>query len=138
MQDIGGMRARIEAAGELAGLAGGGVGRVRGAGGWLPGVRGAGGRVVRGVRVRSGGGRAGRLVLASAPSLDAGSRGEAGCGGSVSADLEVAADGLAGLAGLLAARLSSAARQAGDPGDRDACGQAGAEAARVCGLLARR
>ena len=137
MQDVDGMRARVEAAGELAGL--------------LAAAWDGFGLLVAGCREceeRAGGlfaafafaaaaAAQGRLVLASAPSLDAGSRGEAGCGGSVSADLEVVADGLAGLAGLLAARLSSAARQAGDPGDRDACGQAGAEAARVCGLLAR-
>jgi len=79
----------------------------------------------------------GRLVLASAPSLAAGYHGETGCEGSVTADLQDVADGLAGLAGVLAAGLSSAARQAADPGDRDACEQAGAEAARVCGLLAR-
>jgi hypothetical protein len=45
--------------------------------------------------------------------------------------------GLARLADTLAARLSAAARHAGDAGDRDACERAGAEAARVRGLLAR-
>jgi hypothetical protein len=137
MQDVDGMRARVEAAGELGGLlaaAWDGFGLLASA--------------CRGCEERAGGlfaafafaaaaAAEGQLILASAPSLDTGSRGEAGCEGSVTADLEDVADGLAGLAGLLAARLSSAARRAGDPGDRDACEQAAAAAARVRELLAR-
>jgi hypothetical protein len=82
----------------------------------------------------------GQLALATAPSLGAGHGGGTGRGGPVPSDpgdLERTADGLAGLAGLLAARLAEAARQASDPGDSDACAQAGAAAAQVRELLAR-
>jgi hypothetical protein len=137
MQDIGSMRARVEAAGELAGLleaAWDGFGLLVSA--------------CRGCQERAGGlfaafafaaaaAAQGRLVLASAPSLAAGYRGETGSARSVDADLDEVADGLAGLAGLLAARLGAAAGLASDPGDRDACAQAAAEATRAGGLLAR-
>jgi len=137
MHGIDGMRTRVEGAGQLAGLleaAWDGFSLLAAA--------------CRECQQRAGGLSAafafaaaaaaqGRLILASAPSLPPGYRGETGCEGSVTADLDDVADGLAGLAGVLAAGLSSAARQAADPGDRDACEQAGAEAARVCGLLAR-
>src|SRR6266568_7557680 len=106
MRDVDGMRARVEAAGELAGLleaAWDGFGLLASA--------------CRECEERAGGlfaafayaaaaAAEGRLILASAPSLDTGSRGEAGCEGSVTADLDDVADDLAGLAGLLAARLS--------------------------------
>jgi hypothetical protein len=137
MQDIDGMRERVEAAGELAGL----LEAAWDGFGLLVAVcreceeRASG--LFAAFAFASAAAAEGRLILASAPSLTAGYCGETEHGGSVSADLEDVADGLAGLAGLLATRLSSAASQAAGPGDRDACGQAGAEAARVCGLLAR-
>jgi hypothetical protein len=137
MQDIDGMRERVEAAGDLAGLleaAWDGFGLLV-AVCWECEER-AGG-LFAAFAFASAAAAEGRLILASAPSLTAGYCGQTDHGGSVTADLEDVADGLAGLAGLLAARLSSAASQATDPGDRDACGQAGAEAARVRGLLAR-
>ena len=139
MRDIGGVRARIDEAGELAGLL---VAAWDGFGVLVAGCRECeerAGGLFAAFAYAAAAAAQGRLVLASAPSLDPGNRGAAGCEGSVSAaldDLDVVADGLAGLAGLLAARLSSAARRAGDPGDRDTCGEAGAEAARVRGLLA--
>jgi hypothetical protein len=140
MHDIGAMQTQVETAEELAGL--------------LEAAWDGFGMIVAGCREceeRSGGlfaafayasaaAAQGRVVLAAAPSLDAHPGGDAGCDRSVSADLkdlEGTADSLAGLAGLLAARLAEAARQAGDPADRDICAQAGAAAARACRLLAR-
>lgn len=134
------MRTRVEAAGELAGL--------------LEAAWDGFGVVVAGCREceeRAGGlfaafayaaaaAAQGQVALATAPSLGAGHGGGTGRGGSVPSDLESledTADVLAGLAGLLAARLAEAARQAGDPDDRDACAQAGVAAAQVCRLLAR-
>jgi len=137
MQDIGSIRARVEAAGELGGL-------LEAAWDGFELLASA----CRGCEERAGGlfaafafaaaaAAQGRLVLASAPSLAAGYRGETGSGRSVDADLDEVADGLAGLAGLLAARLAAAAGHASDPGDRDACTQAAAEATRAGVLLAR-
>jgi len=137
MQDIGSIRARVDAAGGLPGLleaAWDGFGLLVSA--------------CRGCEERAGGlfaafafaaaaAAQGRLALASAPSLAAGYRGETGSARPVNADLDEVADSLAGLAGLLAARLGAAAGQASDRGDRDACAQAAAEAAQVGGLLAR-
>jgi hypothetical protein len=137
VRDIDGMHARVEAAGELGGLleaAWDGFSLLLSA---CRGCEERAGGLFAAFAFASAAAAQGRLILASAPSLAAGYRGEASCEGSVNADLEEVADGLAGLAGLLAARLSSAARQAADPGDREACWEAGAEAARVRGLLAR-
>jgi len=79
----------------------------------------------------------GRLLVDSAPSLPAG-HGEVTSGVvCVNADPDMAADDLAGLALALGARMSVAAREAGDGGDREACGQAAAAAARIRELLAR-
>jgi hypothetical protein len=78
----------------------------------------------------------GRLLIASAPSLAAGPGNPASYGGCAEADLEKTADSLAGLAGVLAARLSAAARLAPGPGDRAACQDAAAQAAEVYELLA--
>jgi len=137
VRDIDGMRARVEAAGDLGELleaAWDGFSLLLSA---CRRCEERAGGLFAAFAFASAAAAQGRLILASAPSLPAGYRGEAGCEGSVNADLEEVADGLADLAGLLAARLSSAAGQAGDPGDRAACGQARAEASRVCGLLAR-
>jgi hypothetical protein len=79
----------------------------------------------------------GRLIIASAPSRPAGPGERPGNGTCGEADLEKFADSLAGLARRLAERLSSAACQAPDPGDRDACELAAAEAARVGEMLER-
>jgi hypothetical protein len=78
----------------------------------------------------------GRLVIAGAPSLPA-ELGQGASGGvSGEPDLDKLADALAGLADRLGERLSSAARESADPGDRDACEDAAAQAARVCEILA--
>jgi hypothetical protein len=82
----------------------------------------------------------GRLVIGSAPSLPAGRGSDVGPDVSVQHDLEEVADGLAGLAGALRDRLASAAADAADPGDQEACEEeeeAAAAAAQVCGLLSR-
>jgi hypothetical protein len=55
----------------------------------------------------------------------------------VSGDVEGIADALAGLAGVLSAHLSAAARHARDPGDRAACEGAAAQARQVHALLTR-
>jgi hypothetical protein len=78
----------------------------------------------------------GRLVIASAPSLPAGPGSPASYCGCAGADLEKTADGLAGLAGVLSARLSAAARLAHGPGDRMACQDAATQAAQIYELLA--
>ncbi len=78
----------------------------------------------------------GRLVIASAPSLPACPGSPASYGGCAGADLEKTADSLAGLAGVLSARLSAAARLAPGPGDRVACQDAAAQAAQIYELLA--
>ncbi len=77
----------------------------------------------------------GRLIIASAPSLPAGP-GNPASYGCADADLEKTADGLAGLAGVLAARLSAEARLAPGPGDRAACQDAAAQATQIYELLA--
>ena len=79
----------------------------------------------------------GRLLLDSAPSLPAGQGAVTGAVPAVDADPGRLADDLAGLARALGARLGAAARDAGDGGDRDACGEAAVKAARVGELLAR-
>jgi len=139
LRDIGGVRTRVETAGELAGL--------------LEAAWDGFGAVVASCREcqeRAGGlfasfayaaaaAAQGQVALATAPSLGA-DHGGTGRGGPAPSDLddfERTADGLAGLAGLLAARLAEAALQASDPGDSDACAQAGATAAQVRELLAR-
>ena len=78
----------------------------------------------------------GRLLIDSAPSLPAGQGAVTGAVPAVDADPDRVADDLAGLARALGARLL-AARDAGDGGDRDACGDAAVKAARVGELLAR-
>lgn len=79
----------------------------------------------------------GQLIIASAPSLLVGPGERPSNGTCAEADLDKVADSLVGLARRLGERLSSAARQAPDPGDQDACELAAAEAARVCEILAR-
>jgi hypothetical protein len=79
----------------------------------------------------------GRFIIASAPSLPAGPGERASHVACSDPDLEKFTDSLASLARRLAERLSSAARQAPDPGDRDACELAASEAARVGEMLAR-
>ncbi|HEV2377804.1 MAG TPA: hypothetical protein VGS19_37285 [Streptosporangiaceae bacterium] len=78
-----------------------------------------------------------RLTLASAPSLPAARGTDAGHASFVSHGLGDGADRLAGLARVLHERLSQAATDAGDPGDREVCKQAAAEAAQVVELLSR-
>ena len=79
----------------------------------------------------------GRLVLASAPSLPPDLGDPASYGGGAEADLDKTADGLASLAGVLAARMSAAARLARGPGDQAACQEAATQAAQIHELLAR-
>ena len=78
----------------------------------------------------------GRDVVLTAPSLPAQGLVASGerC---VRGDVEVIADGLAGVAGALSAHLSAAARHARDPGDRAACQDAAAQARRIHALLTR-
>jgi hypothetical protein len=78
----------------------------------------------------------GRLALASAPSLPADLGDPASYRGCAEADLEKTADGLAGLAGVLATRMSAAARLAHGADDRAACQEAAAQAAQIHELLA--
>ena len=79
----------------------------------------------------------GRLVLASAPSLPAHLGDPAGDSGCAEADLEKTADGLAGLAGVLASRMSAAALLARGGGDQAACQEAATQAAQIHEMLAR-
>lgn len=79
----------------------------------------------------------GWLALAAAPSLAVRPGKQAGHGASVLHDLETAADALAALAHAMRDRLSAAGRSASDPGDRAACVEAAAEAARIAELLSR-
>lgn len=79
----------------------------------------------------------GRLLIDSAPSLPAGYGQAAPEVTTCAIDPDEAADELAGLARTLGARLSRAARQAPDPGDREACAEAAASAAYICELLER-
>jgi len=79
----------------------------------------------------------GRRVLVAAPSLPPRQGNGTGHEAIVQHDVEEIGDGLAGLAHLLGVRLSAAVGQAPDPGDRRACQDAAAEAARICELLAR-
>lgn len=78
----------------------------------------------------------GRLAIAGAPSLPANPGRRPSGDASGEPDLEKLADSLAGLAHGLAESLSSAARESADPGDRDACEDAAAQAARVREILA--
>ena len=79
----------------------------------------------------------GRRILVAAPSLPPRPGSGTGHEASVRHDLEEIGDGLAGLAHLLGVRLSSAAGQAREPGDRRACQDAAVESARRCEMLAR-
>lgn len=79
----------------------------------------------------------GRLALASAPSLLPAPGHRASSAASGDPDPDKLADGLASLADRLGERLSSAARESADPGDRDACEHGAAQAAQVCEILAR-
>jgi hypothetical protein len=79
----------------------------------------------------------GRSAIRSAASLPAGPATQTSYAPGVKADLEKAADDLGDLAQVLGHRLSSAARQARDPGDQVACTNAAAQAARIHQLLAR-
>jgi len=79
----------------------------------------------------------GRRFLVAAPSLLPRQGSGTGHEASVQDDVGEIGDGLAGLAHLLGVRLSSAAGQAREPGDRRACQDAAAEAARISELLAR-
>jgi len=78
----------------------------------------------------------GRLIIDSAPSLAASPGTEASLRGCAEPDLAKVADGLAGLAQVLGDRLSAAAQQGHDRGDREACQDAAAEAMRIYELLA--
>jgi hypothetical protein len=78
----------------------------------------------------------GRLTVASAGSLPAGTGDRTNSCVSGEPDPDKLADALVGLAGRLGERLLSAAREAADLGDRDVCEHAAAEAARVCEILA--
>jgi hypothetical protein len=78
----------------------------------------------------------GRLAIAGAPSLPTEPGQTASSGASSEPDLDKLADALAGLAGRLGERLLSAARESSDPGDREACKHAAAQAARACEILA--
>jgi hypothetical protein len=80
----------------------------------------------------------GRRVLVAAPSLPPRQGSGTGHEAIVRHDFEEIGDGLAGLAYLLGVRLSSAAGQAREPGDRRACRDAAAESARISELLARK
>jgi hypothetical protein len=136
MTQADGMRARVEGAGDLAGLLAAG----RDAFGLLLDACRDGqdrpGGLFAAFAFASAAAAQGRLVLASAPSLPAGQAAQASHDECVSGDLETVADGLAGLAQVLGGCLSAAARQAGNPGDREACEDAAVQAARVAGLLA--
>jgi hypothetical protein len=79
----------------------------------------------------------GRLVIASAPSLPADLGDPASDRGCAEADLEKAADGLAGLAGTLVTRMLAAACLARGACDQAACQEAAAQAAQIRELLAR-
>jgi hypothetical protein len=78
----------------------------------------------------------GRLIIAGAPSLPAALGEEANGAVGDEPDLDKLADALASLAGMLGERLSTAGRESTDPGDRDACERAAAQAARVREILA--
>jgi ABC-type transporter Mla subunit MlaD len=79
----------------------------------------------------------GRHLLSGAPSLPLASVGRSRHVVSVVDDLEGIADALAGLAQVMSGRLSSAARDAPDPGDRGACAGAAREAGQIYQLLKR-
>jgi len=78
----------------------------------------------------------GRLAIASAPPLPPTPGHRASSDVSGDADPNKLADTLSALAGMLGERLLSAAREAADPGDRDACEHAAAQTAQVCEILA--
>ncbi len=79
----------------------------------------------------------GQSAIGFAPSLPSGPAVQTSHAPGVKDDLEKTADDLADLAQVLGSRLSSAARQAHDPRDQDACTEAAAHAARIHQLLAR-
>jgi hypothetical protein len=79
----------------------------------------------------------GRNILAGAPSLPPGPDAGPGRQPFVTADIERIADGLAGLAAQLSSRLAAASGQARDAADQAACRDAAGEAGRVHELLAR-
>ena len=79
----------------------------------------------------------GRQLVWGAPSLPPGSVGGSKRTGSVVDDLEEIADALAGLARTMSRHLSLAARDAADPGDREACADAAPQAGQIYQLLKR-
>ncbi len=79
----------------------------------------------------------GRQLVWGAPSLPLASVGGSGRAVSVADDLEGIADALAGLAQVMSGRLSAAAHDAPDPGDRGACADAAREAGQIYQLLKR-
>jgi hypothetical protein len=79
----------------------------------------------------------GRQLVWGAPSLPLTSAGQSRRAVSVADDLEGITDALAGLAQVMSGRLSSAARDAPDPGDRGACADAAREAGQIYQLLKR-
>ena len=79
----------------------------------------------------------GRQLVSGAPSLPLVSVGGSKRAVSVVDDLEGIADALAGLAQVMSGRLSSAAGDAPDPGDRGACADAAREAGQIYQLLKR-
>lgn len=79
----------------------------------------------------------GRQLVWGAPSLALASVGGSRRAVSVVDDLEEIADALAGLAQVMSGCLSSAARDAPDPGDRGACADAAREAGQIYQLLKR-
>ena len=137
MPEIDGMRARLETAGELTGLltAAWDAFSLLLAACWDCEER--AGELFAAFAFASAAAAQGRLVIASAAPRPGGPGTEASYCGCAEADLDQAADGLAGLAGVLGERLSAAARHAGDPGDRAACQDAAAQAAQIRELLAR-
>jgi hypothetical protein len=78
----------------------------------------------------------GRLAIAGALSFPPDPNPKATSDVSGEPDPDELADALAGLADRLSERLLSAVGESADPGDRDACEHAAAQAARVCEILA--
>ena len=78
----------------------------------------------------------GRNAIAAAPSMPADRPPWSGVAALSAGDAEEVADGLAGLAAALSARLREAARLAADDDDRIACESAALDADRIGELLA--
>jgi hypothetical protein len=135
MPEIDRMRARLETAGELTGLlcAAWDAFSLLLAACWDCEER--AGELFAAFAFASAAAAQGRLVIASAPSRPDGPATQASDVSCAEPDLDKAADGLAGLAGVLGERLLAAARHAGDPGDRAACQDAAAQAAQIYELL---